>query len=153
MTLATISLAVEREERRNKVASTRVEVSALKLFRGSPSSFSSRGAVSLTRREDFQGRAQAMVAEAEMEAAADSQGVVVAPEVQIPKIIHHSWKEDLSAASAPFPQLSFKTSYESWKRFFPTPEYKYMFHTNSDLDHCLQQEFPGMDHLQGELDA
>lgn len=60
----------------------------------------------------------------------------------IPKIIHHTYKADLSADGASFPTLVWKAAYDSWKQLYPAPEYTHMFWVDADLENCIKENFP-----------
>lgn len=59
---------------------------------------------------------------------------------EIPKIIHHTWKDYMPAGG--FDKVYFNASYFSFRKFFPMPEYTFMFHIDKDLDKCIEEEFP-----------
>lgn len=62
---------------------------------------------------------------------------------EIPKIIHHVYHAlDLSTDDAQFPFPVYKVSYESMKEHFPPSEFKFMFHTDHELERCVKEEFP-----------
>lgn len=61
---------------------------------------------------------------------------------EIPRVIHHIYKNDVS--NGPWPNVVWKTSYEAWLHFYPTPWYKHMFWDDSVslsffLQHCPKQ--------------
>eukprot|EP00746_Dinoflagellata_sp_MGD_P001478 gnl/MRDRNA2_/MRDRNA2_102778_c0_seq1.p1 gnl/MRDRNA2_/MRDRNA2_102778_c0~~gnl/MRDRNA2_/MRDRNA2_102778_c0_seq1.p1 ORF type:complete len:380 (+),score=71.04 gnl/MRDRNA2_/MRDRNA2_102778_c0_seq1:115-1254(+) len=65
---------------------------------------------------------------------------------EIPRIIHHVYKTDISKGAWPnTPEGTvWKTSYGAWLRFFPSPWYKHMFwddnaSINFFLQHCPKQ--------------
>jgi mannosyltransferase OCH1-like enzyme len=59
---------------------------------------------------------------------------------KIPKLVHHTWKDYPPAGG--FDKVYFNVSYFSFRKFFPPPEYTFMFHTDKDLEACIAQEFP-----------
>mmetsp|Transcript_20118 Transcript_20118/g.38079 ORF Transcript_20118/g.38079 Transcript_20118/m.38079 type:complete len:528 (-) Transcript_20118:21-1604(-) len=76
---------------------------------------------------------------------------------EIPKIIHHTYKEDLSKENASFPVLVWRVAFESWKEHFPSPEYEYMFWDNAALLECVKTEFPNFleafEKIRGSIEA
>lgn len=44
---------------------------------------------------------------------------------EIPRIIHHVYKKDIS--NGPWPNVVWKVSYKAWLRFYPSPWYKHVF--------------------------
>lgn len=70
-------------------------------------------------------------------------GVICAVGTEIPKIIHHVYHaKDLSTGKVPWPFAVYKVSYESMKRHFPASEFEFMFHTDHELEQCVQDQFP-----------
>mmetsp|Transcript_68731 Transcript_68731/g.119403 ORF Transcript_68731/g.119403 Transcript_68731/m.119403 type:complete len:356 (-) Transcript_68731:75-1142(-) len=58
----------------------------------------------------------------------------------IPKIIHHTYSTGPNSTG--FDKVFFNVSYFSFKKFFPEPEFKYLFHTDPELERCIAEEFP-----------
>lgn len=61
---------------------------------------------------------------------------------KIPKVIHHTYKEDLTLPGAAFPSLIWKTSFHSWNMVFPAAEFEHKFWLDAQLEQCLLEEFP-----------
>lgn len=63
----------------------------------------------------------------------------------IPKIIHFMFKETPKQMKGKWPNPVWKTSYDSWKKYFPEPEFHYKFWTDSSIAkffarHCSTHE-------------
>jgi len=54
----------------------------------------------------------------------------------IPKIIHHTWKDKNDIPE------QWKISYNSWRKFYPEGEFKYMFWTDKDNLKLIKNDFP-----------
>lgn len=54
----------------------------------------------------------------------------------IPKIIHHTWKDKNKIPE------EWKKSYNSWRKYYPEGEYKYMFWTDEDNLNLIKNHFP-----------
>jgi mannosyltransferase OCH1-like enzyme len=57
---------------------------------------------------------------------------------EIPKIIHHVYKDDISAG--PWPNDIWKDSFLAWKKFYPEPEYKHLFWSDSEVTKLIDTE-------------
>ena len=60
----------------------------------------------------------------------------------IPKVIHYSYKYDLTNVSRPFPSVTFAVSWRAWRRHFPESEYRYQFWSDEDNRRCVEEYFP-----------
>jgi mannosyltransferase OCH1-like enzyme len=63
---------------------------------------------------------------------------------EIPKVVHHVYKENLEFG--PWPNEIWKASYNSWKKYFPQPEYKHFFWGDNEMNAFFQKKCP--DHWQ-----
>lgn len=79
-------------------------------------------------------------AAAEVQAAASMPSSVTPHRQSIPKIIHHTYSTGPNSTG--FDKVFFNESYFSFKKFFPEPEFKYLFHTDTELERCIAEEFP-----------
>lgn len=61
---------------------------------------------------------------------------------QIPKVVHHIYKSDLSGPFAKWPNTIWKQSYDAWKTFFPEPEYTHMFWSDDQTLSFVQESCP-----------
>lgn len=72
-------------------------------------------------------------------------------QASVPKIIHFAAKKPLEEWN----EVSYITfvSWESWKKFFPAPEYRTIVSTDDDFGKCIAEEFPNFtshwDQLKG----
>lgn len=71
----------------------------------------------------------------------------------IPKIIHHSSIHRHPIQQADPPTYITLVSWNSWRKFYPSPEYQVFVGTDAVMDKCIEEEFPDFksqwDILQG----
>eukprot|EP00746_Dinoflagellata_sp_MGD_P167666 gnl/MRDRNA2_/MRDRNA2_98490_c0_seq1.p1 gnl/MRDRNA2_/MRDRNA2_98490_c0~~gnl/MRDRNA2_/MRDRNA2_98490_c0_seq1.p1 ORF type:complete len:529 (+),score=89.99 gnl/MRDRNA2_/MRDRNA2_98490_c0_seq1:62-1648(+) len=60
----------------------------------------------------------------------------------VPKLIHFMYKEDLSRPASHWPNPIWNVSFRAWKTYFPEPEYKYLFWTDSSVDEVFKEKCP-----------
>lgn len=67
--------------------------------------------------------------------ALQKEGEMSSPE--IPKIVHHVYKTDIS--NGPWPNLIWKASFESWKKHFPEPEFQHIFWSDEKTNRFFEK--------------